>query len=282
MRKSKLFFVGLILFASVFIGAAPAGTKDTSNQNSASATQTPLPDPIAVINGKPISKDFYEAYAQQRQTQLGNVKTPAARQTLTNELIIQELLFQEAEKQKLTEDPQLAQQLAMLEHSFLANATIRKLLTEKAPSEAEIQQEYNTAAATMANQEYKARHILVESKDKADSIIQALNQGADFANLAKEHSKDSSGAHGGDIGWFTADIMEPAFGRAVSQLEKGEYTTQPVQTRFGWHVIVLDDVRKVTPPSLAELRPQLLQKLQANIVNDYITQLQENAEIEVR
>lgn len=76
--------------------------------------------------------------------------------------------------------------------------------------------------------------------------------------------------------------MEPAFGKAVSQLEKGKYTAQPVQTRFGWHIIMLDDVRKTTPPSLAELRPQLLQKLQANIINDYLTQLRENAEIEVR
>jgi peptidyl-prolyl cis-trans isomerase C len=282
MRKSKLLFFGMSLFAIIFNNMTLAVAEDKSNQNPAPAAQTPLPDPIAVVNGKPISRDFYEAYAQQRQTQLGNIETPAARQTLTNELIIQELLFQEAKKQKLTEDPQLAQQLAMLEHSLLANATIRKLLTEQAPSEAEIQQEYKTAAATMANQEYKARHILLASKDKAESIIQALNQGADFANLAKEHSKDSSATNGGEIGWVTADIMEPAFGKAVSQLKKGEYTTQPVQTRFGWHIIVLDDVRKITPPSLTELRPQLLQKLQANMVNDYITQLQENAEIEVR
>jgi peptidyl-prolyl cis-trans isomerase C len=278
-----LFLVGLALFAIACTNvAALAGAEDTTNQNPAPAPEISLPDPIAVVNGTPISRDFYEAYAQQRQTQLGNVETPKARQTLTNELIIQELLFQEAEKQKLTEDPQLAQQLAMLEHSFLANAAIRKLLTEQAPSKAEIQQAYKTAVATMANQEYKARHILVDSKDEAESIIQALNKGIDFANLAKEHSKDSSGSHGGDVGWFTADIMEPSFGKAVSQLEKGKYTTQPVQTRFGWHIIMLDDAREITPPSPAGLRTKLLQKLQANIINNYLTELRENAEIEVR
>ncbi|MDQ2695310.1 MAG: peptidyl-prolyl cis-trans isomerase [Pseudomonadota bacterium] len=134
----------------------------------------------------------------------------------------------------------------------------------------------------MGGKEYKARHILVESEDKAKSLIEDLNKGADFSELAKTNSTDSSAAGGGDLGWFTTDMMVQPFGATVAQLEKGKYTEAPVQTQFGWHVIVLDDVRDVTPPPLEELRPQISQMLQGRMINDYLAKLREKAQVEIK
>jgi peptidyl-prolyl cis-trans isomerase C len=131
-------------------------------------------------------------------------------------------------------------------------------------------------------QEYKASHILVETEEKAGEIIEKLNEGADFGELAKEHSKDTSATQGGDLGWFTPEVMVEPFSQAVTQLKEGEYTRQPVQTQFGWHVIRLEEVREATPPSIEEVRPQIVQRLQSQMISDYLEKLREQAEVEIR
>lgn len=241
-----------------------------------------LPDPVAVVNGKPIPRVLYEAYAQQRRAQLGNIDTAEARQRLVNELVTQELLVQEAEKERLADDPQVKAQLEMLKNNALATAVVRRWLSEHTPSDEDIQKEYTTATAAMGKKEYKARHILVDSEDKAKEVIGQLQKGTDFSELAKTQSSDSSAAQGGDLGWFTTDMMVEPFGQAVGKLEKGKYTQQPVQTQFGWHVILLDDIRDATPPSLEQVRPQVAQMVQGRILNDYLNKLREGAKVDIK
>ena len=121
-----------------------------------------------------------------------------------------------------------------------------------------------------------------ENAAKAKEIIAELKKDASkFADLAKTKSSDSSAAQGGDLGWFTPSMMVPPFAEAVAKMEKGKYTEQPVQTPFGWHVILLEDIRDATPPSLDELKPQIAQMLQSKMVNDYLEKLKSGAKIEV-
>ena len=240
-----------------------------------------VPDPVAVVNGKPIPKAMFDQYAQQLRGRT-KVDSPESSKALVDQLIMETLLLQEAAKQKLADDPQIKLQLEMMQDNLLAGSVVRKMLSENAPSEEAIKKEYDTAVAAMKGKEYKASHILVDSEAKAKEIIEELNNGAKFSELAKTKSSDSSAANGGDLGWFAPSMMVPPFAQATAKLEKGKYTEQPVQTQFGWHVILLEDTRDATPPSLEELKPQIAQMLQSKVVNDYLEKLKSGAKIEVK
>ncbi len=117
--------------------------------------------------------------------------------------------------------------------------------------------EYDTQVAAMPK-EYKARHILVEKKETAESLIRDLQAGGDFAKLATAESKDpGSAAKGGDLGWFSAQSMVKPFADALATLEKGATTKTPVQTQYGWHVIQLEDTRSPEAPAFADVKQQV-------------------------
>jgi peptidyl-prolyl cis-trans isomerase C len=285
MPTRKLFIAILVIITFVFVTSLVTAQNESAPESEqAPAAQTApaeVPDPVAVVNEVPIPKDLYQVYAQQRQAQLGNVNSPQARETLINELVIQELLVQQANDMNLSENEQIATQLKIMERNLLAEAAVRKMLEEQGPSASDVETAYETNKNTM-DKEYKASHILVESEEKAQELINELEEGAEFAELAKSNSSDSSAAQGGSLGWFTTNMMVPAFSESVSQLEKGNYTETPVQTQFGWHVIKLDDVRDTEPPTLESMRPEIMQRLQGQAINDYLVKLRSDADIEIK
>ena len=264
--------------------AEPAPAPATAAEVQAPAAQPApftIPDPVAVVNGTPITKAEFDQYAQQLRGK-AKVDSAEASKSLVDQLVMEELLVQEAGKQKLAEDPQIKQQLEMVQRNLLASTVVRRMLSANAPSEEAIKKEYDTAVAAMKGKEYKASHILVDSEDKAKEVIAELKKGGNFAELAKTKSSDSSAANGGDLGWFTPSMMVPPFAEAVAKMEKGKTSEQPVQTPFGWHVILLEDIRDATPPSMDELKPQITQMLQSKMVNDYLEKLKSGAKIEVK
>jgi len=293
MNKPNKLTFPLLAFSSALLLAGAALAADDKKPEAApapAATAAPaaaqpvefnIPDPVAVVNGKPISKATFEQYAQQLRNR-AKTDTPEASKALVDQLVMEELLVQEANKEKLADDPQIKQQLEIVKRSLLASTVVRRMLSENAPSEDAIKKEYETATAAMKGKEYKAAHILVDSEDKAKEVIAELKKGGDFAELAKTKSSDSSAANGGDLGWFTPSMMVPPFAQAVAKMEKGKFSEEPVQTPFGWHVILLEDTRDATPPSLDELKPQIQQMLQSKMVNDYLEKLKSGAKIEIK
>ncbi len=260
---------------------APAAVKTPAAAPAPAPAAFTIPDPVAVVNGKPITKAAFDQYAQQLRGR-AKVDSAEASKSLVDQLVMEELLVQEAGKQKLADDPQFKQQMEMVQRNLLASTMVRRMLSANAPSEEAIKKEYDTAVAAMKGKEYKASHILVDSEDKAKEVIAELKKGGNFAELAKAKSSDSSAANGGDLGWFTSSMMVPPFSEAVAKLEKGKTSEQPVQTPFGWHVILLEDTRDATPPSMEELKPQIAQMLQSRMVNDYLEKLKSGAKIEVK
>ena len=124
-------------------------------------------------------------------------------------------------------------------------------------SDEELQAEFDSQfASAVPVKEYNASHILVETQADADAVIAALAEGADFAQVAQERSIGPSGPNGGYLGWFTAGMMVPSFEEAVFALDVGEVSS-PVETQFGWHVIVLNDAREQVPPTLDDVRAEL-------------------------
>ena len=136
-------------------------------------------------------------------------------------------------------------------------------------------------SAEGAREEMRARHILVESMEEADALIREIAGGADFAELAQEHSTGPSGPRGGDLGYFTADMMVPAFSKAAEALKAGESSSRPVQTEFGWHIIKVEDKRAAEPLSFEEMRGEIQAQLAEGVYRRIIDELSASAEVEV-
>jgi peptidyl-prolyl cis-trans isomerase C len=192
-----------------------------------------------------------------------------------------QLLADQAEKDGLQNSPDTVAQLHLLHLKVLADAESQKFVKSFQPSDDDLKAEYDTAVASMDKTEYKARHILVASKEEGEQIIKKLKGGAKFEDLAKAQSTDTgSKNNGGDLGWFTTSRMVKPFADAVVALKKGEITPAPVQTQFGWHVIQLEDTRDKTPPPFDQVKQQLTNQLIRKKLQAYIADLKKNAKIE--
>ena len=130
--------------------------------------------------------------------------------------------------------------------------------------------------------EYKARHILVETKEAADKILAELKAGGDFSKIAKAQSKDpGSAARGGDLGWFNGQAMVKPFSEALAELEKGKMTEAPVQTEYGFHIIMLDDVRSQPAPAFEDVKEQVKTFAQRKKLQAYLDELRKTAKIQM-
>ena len=128
--------------------------------------------------------------------------------------------------------------------------------------------------------EYNASHILVESEDQAQDLIAQLSDGADFAALAKEFSTGPSGPNGGALGWFGQGQMVAPFEQAVVNLTVGEISLLPVQTQFGWHVIILNDMRAVQVPAFEEVSSEIAAELQRVAIEDRVKMMVDRASVD--
>lgn len=147
--------------------------------------------------------------------------------------------------------------------TLLTQADVQNFVKANPVTDAEIKAEYDSKVAGENGTEYKARHILVKTEDEAKKIIVELNKGGDFAKLANKNSLDAKESqNGGDLGWFVAGQMVAPFSEAVVKLQKGKYTEAPVKTQFGYHIILREDSRAQTPPSLDSVKEQLIPYLQ--------------------
>jgi peptidyl-prolyl cis-trans isomerase C len=165
------------------------------------------------------------------------------------------------------------------ERAYVAALTLDDIAMAEISAE-DLQAAYDTEFGEMeAVTEYNASHILVATQEEAEALVAELEGGADFAELAREHSTGPSGPNGGQLGWFTAGMMVPSFEEAVFALEVGE-VSPPVETRFGWHVVILNDSRDQAAPALEEVREQLEEGLRQARVDAHIESLTADAEID--
>lgn len=201
--------------------------------------------------------DLRQAEADFAQ-ELAQVPAERRRSVVIDVLVDMELLAQAAVEKGLDKTEEFARRLEFLRTRALRNTFVEKEIVATLTPE-EVKAEYDAEVAKFAPQEeLRARHILVETKEEAEKVIAELEGGADFAAIAKERSKDpGSGANGGDLGFFGRGQMVPAFEEAALKLEPGGITKEPVQSQFGWHVIKLEEKRMSAPPPLAEVEEQV-------------------------
>src|SRR5258708_1527274 len=236
------------------------------------ASTTP---PVAVVDGTPISRDAYDDYLKGllRGKSLSDVTADEKNQVL-DQMINMQLISTQAEKDGLDKDPEVATRIALLRTQILADAAAQKYVKSNEPSDQDLHAPYDAATDKT---EYHASHILVPTKEKADQLIKKIKGGAKFEDVAKAESTDNSKANGGDLGWFTTARMVKPFGDAVKTLKKGEFTTDPVQTQYGWHIIKLQD--NADAP-FYPLNGQLTNGIMQKKFQDYIESLKKTAKIE--
>lgn len=234
---------------------------------------------VAVVNGTAIPASLVDGIINE-QKQHGGQDTKEVRDNLKEQLIITEVLVQEAKKKGLDKDPDVLLQLDLNKRSVLSNAVVREYAKSVKFSDEQIKKEYDKIVAASSSLEYKARHILVETEDQAKDIIAKLKKGEKFEDLAKQSKDPGSKDNGGDMGWSSPGIFVKPFAEALTKLKKGQTTDTPVKTEFGYHVIQLEDTRPATLPSLDQIKPQLTQRLQQQAMDEYVKGLRAKAKVE--
>jgi peptidyl-prolyl cis-trans isomerase C len=232
---------------------------------------------IFTVNGIDVDSAVVDLYFENRLGQPGAAPTPEQRTALMSELRDIYLLSTQDIGSELAQEPRLAAQIQLQTQGAIAQAVAGDYLASVEVSEEEILAEYAEQAEMAPQLQFKARHILVATQGEAIDLIAELDGGADFEELAMEKSTGPSGPTGGDLGWFSPNQMVPPFSNAVAALEDGEYTSEPVQTQFGWHVILREESRDSEPPTLESVREVITQQVQQKKLQAYIASLREAA-----
>ena len=238
---------------------------------------------LATVNGSPITEGMLDSFVKEQTNGQMPQLSPVQKASLVKTMVNMELLAQQARKDGVDKQPDVAAQIQLTSNSILAQSLVEAYLKKHQPTDADLKAAYDAKVKAMDPHQYKARHILVKDEATAKDIIAQLNKGGNFAALAKKNSMDPGSAqNGGELGdWFSGSTMVPEFATALSKLKKGEITQTPVQTQYGWHVIQLEDVRDQAPPGMDQLREQLNNQIQRKAIDDYIKQLNDSAKVTI-
>ena len=278
----KLFFVLALCLPTLAVAqlptkepAKPAATAKEAAKPAAAPT-----GPVATVNGVVIPRQRLELVVRQ-QVARGAPDNEQLRGQIRDVLINNELLIQEANRSGLSKKTEVQQLVDLNRQEVIANATVGEYLRVNPVPDAEIQKEYERAKTQTGEREFRARHILVSTEDDAKSVLAELKKGAKFEELAQKRSLDEgTRPKGGDLDWNVPSNFEKAFSDAMVKLEKGKITEAPVRTRFGFHVIQLDDMRAVNFPPLSQVRQQLQQRIVGQRVETFVRELRAKAKVE--
>jgi peptidyl-prolyl cis-trans isomerase C len=254
-------------------------TKEPAKPAAAPAA-APATGPLATVNGVAIPRQRLELVLRQ-QTARGATDNDQMRAQLREALINNELLFQEGTRNGTAKKPEVQQQIDLSRQEVIANAVINEFLRSNPVSDADIQKEYERAKTQTGEREYRARHILVANEADAKAVLADLKKGVKFEELAQKKSLDEgTRPKGGDLDWNVPSNFDKAFSEAMMKLEKGKMTEVAVRTRFGYHIILLEDVRPVNFPPLAQVRQQVQQRIVGQKVDAMLRELRAKAKIE--
>ena len=264
LRKIVSSIFAFLLFSILFL-------KTTQAQN------IPI---VANVNNEDISLETMIHAMNELPPEIQSQPFMSYYEDLLERVIDIKLFAQEGKKMKLDEEPSVRAAIDFVIEKVLMQAFLSKYVQENIKEE-NIKASYsNFIADETSREEIKASHILMDTESEAIDVINMLNDGDDFAELAKNKSTGPSGPSGGDLGWFKRGQMVPPFEKAAFSLNKNEITQRPVQTQFGWHVIKIFDKRIPEAPSYENMKSKLIQDLERKIVSKKIQDLRNDALIE--
>jgi peptidyl-prolyl cis-trans isomerase C len=282
----KNWIYAAVLLAAPALAQLPLPTKDEPAKKEAAKKEAAKSQGgaqgtnIAKVNGVAVPRARQDLLMQQQGTR-GMPDNEQTRALVRDELINREVLYQEAQKSGVGKRPEVQAQLDMARQEVIVSAFVRDWVRTHPVTDADVQKEYERARSQTGDKEYHARHILVETEEQAKSLIDELKKGGKFDDLATKNSKDPGSAQrGGDLDWNVPGTYDKQFADALVKLEKGKYTDKPVQTRFGYHIIMLEDVRPVKFPALNEVRQRISQQITQTRIDELVKSLRAKAKVE--
>ena len=271
--------IALLLTLSLCLFTLQGCNEEKAAESTATAVKTvsDTSGEYAKVNDVVITKKEFEQFSKAKRDAQPEVNfTDAA---ITDEMIATELLRQEAVSAGIAERADVIEQIKRQENNILINTLMTEKFAELSFTDDELKAEYDRLVGLSSTNEFKARHILLPDEDAAKAIIEELKTGADFAELAKQKSQGPSAPTGGDLGWFKPETMVPPFAEAVSAMQKGSYSDAPVKTRFGYHVILLEDTRSIEQPAFEDVKQDIQRNLTRKKIEEYVEELKAKATI---
>ena len=266
----------LPLFAAAFLAVAAGLTGHVVAQDATSDETTVL----ARVNGEEITRADLDEVIARLGPQAQQAPLQLVFDQVMDRLISQQLLGAAGRADGLADDTEVQARMLEVQDVIIQQIYMERFLADQVTDEAVKARYDETIGSQAPDVEVQASHILVSDEAAANEIIAELAAGADFATLAQEKSEGPSASRGGDLGYFRRGDMVPPFAEAAFALEPGETTQTPVQTQFGWHVILLVDRRDVVQPTLEESRDQITQQIQQESIATLLSELRAEATIE--
>jgi len=236
---------------------------------------------IATVNGKPITQQQLDQFVSLLVKQ-GAQDTPELREQVKQEMIGRQVAVQAAEKAGLSKKPDVRQEIELARQGILVRALMADYLDKHPITDEKVKAEYDKVKKAQEGRvEYKVRHILVKEEDEAKRILADIrDKKTTFEEAAKKDSIDpGSGKSGGDLGWAPTSNYVPEFAQAVEGMKKGELSSAPVHSQFGWHIIEVQDTRPVAFPALDDVKPQIEEMLRQQSLGEYQDNLMKAATI---
>jgi peptidyl-prolyl cis-trans isomerase C len=272
----RVFLNRRVLFAATVLAVASIG----GVLRIAVAEENPSDKIVAKVNGQAITEGDMRLADNELGSELANLPPDVKRRALAEYLIDNVLFSEAAEAAKLAATPEFEEQMRYLKRRVLREHYFDKTLKGQV-SEDEAKKIYADKVALMKpEEEIAARHILVDSEDKAKELRAKIVAGGDFAQLAKENSTDTgSKEQGGSLGYFVKGQMVPEFETAAFNMGKGD-VSEPVHTNFGWHIIKIDDRRNKPPPPYATVKDTIMNSLVIRKAQDEVGAMRGKAQLE--
>ena len=282
----KNWMYAAVLLAAPALAQLPLPTKDepakkeAAKKDAAKSQAAAQGTTLARVNGVAVPRARQDLLMQQQGAR-GMPDNEQTRALVRDELINREVLYQEAQKAGVGKKPEVQAQVEMARQEVVVSAYVREWVRTHPVTDADVQKEYDRAKSQTGDKEYRARHILVETEEQAKGLIDELKKGGKFEDLATKNSKDPGSAQrGGDLDWNVPGTYDKQFADALVKLEKGKYTDTPVRTRFGYHIIMLEDVRPVKFPALNEVRQRISQQITQGRIEELVKSLRAKAKVE--
>jgi peptidyl-prolyl cis-trans isomerase C len=232
---------------------------------------------VATVNGAAIPQARLDMRIKSAMAQ-GQPDSPDLRNAVRDELINIEVLAQAANKKGLNKQAEVVQQIELSKQTILASAFVQDYVKNHPFSDDVLRQEFDKINKQRGNKEYKVSHILLKTEDEAKAVAEQLKTGK-FEDVAMDKSQDpGSSVKGGDLGWAVPSNFVKPFADAMVGLNKGQISA-PVQSQFGWHIIKLEDSRDMKVPSFEEVKPNLTQHMQQQLVQKAIAEQRAKATI---
>jgi peptidyl-prolyl cis-trans isomerase C len=236
---------------------------------------------VAVVNDEPVPESVLRIYALATERRNLDEMSPEERERMVNDVVGLVLLAQQAEKEGLTSSRTLAAQIELQRLQTVARAMASDYLEKNPPTDADLQTIYDENLPRLSGEQYKLRHILLTSKAEADIVIADLNRGSDFIELAQARADGPTGPNGGELGWMTLDSMPPSFAETVRAMTAGSYSTVPVESEAGYHVLFLEQTQRQQPPALEDIRTDLVSAAERKRLDDFIKMLRDAGTVTV-